>query len=99
VQAKLQLLEKWPACHDGSASGLCIDHVPVISDDAHSAQPPRAPNGFPEKPKHDRLFPLTSRDVLGWLIACATIFIAAGAVPRASSRCPGKPAVPQGSLL
>lgn len=53
------------------------EHVPAGND----------ASGFPETPKHKHLFPLTALDVLGWVIAIATIFIAAGAPPALKRTC------------
>jgi hypothetical protein len=32
----------------------------------------------PETPNHKNLIPINARDVIGWLIACVTLFVAAG---------------------
>lgn len=63
------------------------ESVPLAagSPDSHAANEQDG-EGYPEIPKHANLFPLSAADVLGWIIACITIFIAAGVLPRRVSQ-------------
>ena len=44
-------------------------------------------NAYPEHPRHKPLFPLSIADVLGWLLAVITLFIAAGVLSVHTTEC------------
>jgi hypothetical protein len=84
VQITLQRQHRpWHGCQGWSATSPCFKDELLVQHDQHQHAPPSQPdsnaNTFPENPRHKRLLPLSIADVIGWLIAGVTIFIAAGA--------------------